>query len=531
MPAEPPPPQLAARLSQAAHCLAARDYQAAEAICLEIVKTAPQTAEAHHLLGVISADHDRHANAVQRFDQALACRVAFPQALAQKARSLMALGRSAAAVEAAEGAAALLPADAYTLDTLGVVFTRAGLHARAAPFYQRAAAATDAPGYHYNLAAALSFLGRMDEARTAYRACLRGAPSHAMAWSGLVQITRQTPEANDFAKLERAFAANAADPEGVHALGHALAKANEDLGRYPEAMAWLARAKAGRKPDAAAEELLFAAAERSTGLPPAGGLAGAGPIFIVGMPRTGTTLLDRILSNHSEVASAGELNDFAIALERVAGRGAAGLFNPATIDAAVTADLRAIGEAYMLSVRGALGLTGRFTDKQPLNIYLAALILRALPDARVVCLRRHPADVVLSTYRQVFARSARAYDYTFDLTATARHYVRFDRLVRRFSETLPADRFCEVHYERIVSDIETETRRVLAFCGLAFEPACIAFHENQAPVATASAAQVRQPLYASSVDRWRSYRPMLDPALAILIANGCLAAADAPGLA
>jgi hypothetical protein len=296
-------------------------------------------------------------------------------------------------------------------------------------------------------------------------------------------------------------------------------------------MDWLAKAKAGRKFDPAAEEKLFAAAERSASMPLTGGLAGARPIFIVGMPRTGTTLLDRILSSHSEVASAGELNDFGQALSRLSGRGVAGLFDPAAIDAAAAADPRAIGEAYMASVRGAQGLVGRFTDKQPLNIYLAPHILRALPDARVICLRRHPADAVLANYRQVFASTARAYDYTFDLTATAEHYVHFDRLVRRFKETLPPERFCEVHYERIVSDIETETRRVLDFCGLAFEPACLAFHENDAPVATASAAQVREPLYASSVGRWRRYRPMLDPALSLLVANGCLPAADAPGLA
>ncbi|MBI1361857.1 MAG: sulfotransferase family protein [Alphaproteobacteria bacterium] len=443
----------------------------------------------------------------------------------------MALGRTTEAVEAATAAEALAPRDAYSLDTIAVVFTKAGLHERAVPLYKQAATSTNAPGYHYNLAAALQFLGRMDEARASYRACLARDPAHPLAWSGLVQITRQTPEANDIPALERAFAARANNPEAVHILGHALAKTNEDLGDYPRAMNWLAKAKAVRRFDPAAEDALFAAAERSASAFCPEGHTSARPIFIVGMPRTGTTLLERILSSHSEVSTAGELNDFASSLCRATGNAADRLYHPAVIDAAARADPKAIGEAYVASVSATLGLAGRFVDKQPLNVFLAPLILRALPDARIICLRRHPADAVLSTYRQAFAGSARIYDYTFDLEGAARHYLKFDRLVRRLAETLPADRFCEVSYEAIVSDLEGQVRRVLEFCDLPFEPACLDFHENAAPVATASAAQVRQPLYATSVGRWKRYRPMLDPALAVLLAGGCIDPAEAPGLA
>ena len=528
MPNAPPLP-IAARLSEAAKRLAAREYAAAEATCHDILKAAPRTAEAQYMLGVIAADRNQPQIALERFDQAIAFRANFPQAIAQQARALMALGRTGDAVKAAGAAEAFLPRDPYSLDTIAVVFTRAGLHERAVPLYQRAAAATGAPGYHYNMGAALQFLGRMDEAREAYRACLARDPTHPAAWSGLVQITRQTPEANEVAALERVFEMRKKDPEGARMLGHALAKANEDLGRYPEAMAWLARAKATRPFDPAPEDALFAAATRSASTTQAGGAANGRPIFIVGMPRTGTTLLDRVVSSHSQVSSAGELNDFALALCRAAGDASNRLYSPAVIDAAATRDPNVIGPAYLESVSATLGLAGRFTDKQPLNIFLAPLILRALPQARILCLRRHPADAVLSTYRQAFASSARIYDYTFDLEAAAHHYLKFDRLVRRFAEALPADRFCEVPYEGIVSDIESETRRVLAFCDLPFELGCLLFYENPGPVATASAAQVRQPLYASSVGRWRRYLPMLEPALAILVEAGCIDAAEATG--
>jgi hypothetical protein len=160
----------------------------------------------------------------------------------------------------------------------------------------------------------------------------------------------------------------------------------------------------------------------------------------------------------------------------------------------------------------------------PLNFFLSAYILRALPDARVICLRRHPADTVLGNYRQLFATQFSYYAYAYGLESTADYYVRFNELIRAFAEALPTNRFCEVHYEAIVDDLDGEVRRLLDFCGLAFEPACLAFHENAAPVATASAAQVRQPIYRSALDRWKRYRPGIDPALKVLVAAGLLSA-------
>ena len=169
-----------------------------------------------------------------------------------------------------------------------------------------------------------------------------------------------------------------------------------------------------------------------------------------------------------------------------------------------------------------LGLSGRFIDKLPLNAIYAPIILSALPNARIICLRRHPADTVLSNYRQLFATRYPYYDYALNLEATANYYVGFDRMIRHFSDTLPADRFTQVHYEDVVADIEGEARRLLDFCGLAFEPQCIDFHRNTAPVATASSAQVREPLYTRALARWKRYEAHLGPALDILEAADCI---------
>lgn len=520
------------RLDEAARLLANRDYRAAHARCLDVLKVNPASAGAYFLLGVLTADHGNHAKAIELFDRALASEPSHAGAMAFKARCLIARPERDRGVEVAETAAQLAPKDALTLDTLGVVFSRAGLHERAVAFYE---AAVDAdPGqanYHYNLGAALQFVGRMDEARSAYEACLKLKPDDTRALSAIVQITRQTEAVNDLPRLEATFKATSSDPDDALRVGHALAKAYEDLGQADEALAWLKRAKAQKWSslayDPTSDITLFKAAMALASHPPTGpGHEGATPIFIVGMPRTGTTLVDRILSSHSEVTSAGELADFGLALKRLAQTPSNLVLDVATLNAAAGVDPAVLGTAYANRVRATLGLTGRFVDKLPLNVLYAPAILAALPNARILCLRRHPADTVLSNYRQLFATRFPYYNYAYDLEACAQYYVGFDRMIRHYRKTLPADRFREIQYEQVVTDIEGETRAMLEFCNLEFEPSCVAFHKNDSPVATASSAQVREPLYTRALARWKRYEAGLGPALDVLQAAGCLDPAE-----
>lgn len=499
---------------------------------MKILETDPASADAFNLLGILAADHGNHAKAIELFNRALISNPRHAQAMAYKARSLIALLRREEAVETARAAAALMPAEAQTLDTLGVVFSRAGLHAEAVPFYEAAIRANPTPAnFHYNLGAALQFTGEMDRARDAYEACLQRAPNDTRALSAIVQITRQTATSNSLARLEAAFAETSSDPEDALRIGHALAKAHEDMGHAEDALDWLKRAKAGKwaslSYDPAADAALFETAMSLADKPPSdAGHDAASPIFIVGMPRTGTTLVDRILSSHSQVTSAGELADFGISLKRLAQTPSRYVLDAETLAAANRVDAAALGRMYIQRVQATLGLTGRFIDKLPLNAIYTPAILTALPNARIICLRRHPADTVLSNYRQLFATQFPYYNYAYDLEACANYYVGFDRMIRHFRETLPPDKFREIHYEDIVADIEGETRKLLSFCGLPFEPACIAFHENTSPVATASAAQVREPLYTRSLARWKRYEAGLGPALDILEAAGCIKAAE-----
>jgi tetratricopeptide (TPR) repeat protein len=520
-------PETGARLAAAAQKLAAGDARGAEALCVDVLKAAPALAEGHYLMGEIALGRGDAAGAIASLDHAIALKPAFGRSWALRARALEAAGRNEEAVAAAS-AAAPRAGDPYSWDTIGVVFTNAGLHARAAEMYGRAAKASRGTGYWYNYGAALQFLGEFDKARMAYREALKLDEANVLAWAGLVQITRQTQEQNEIGRLMKIAEAVRADRVKLHRIGHALAKAHEDMGDTAGSMAWLGAAKEGWRGgyDAAADEARFAAAMRGAALPLAGGLTAERPIFVVGMPRTGTTLVERILSSHSEVVSAGETNHFALAMRKATGLRGGGMIDGALIDGGARADAATVGRSYVGAVRATQGISGRFVEKQPFNALLVPHILRALPDARIIMLRRHPADVVLSSYRQDFAQTGGMLDYTFSLQATARYVVRFDAMARRFAETLPEDRYCEVAYEDVVADLEGQVRRLLDFCGLEFEERCLRFEENASPVATASAAQVRQPLYSSSVGRWKKYRPAMDPALDILVEGGVMSAEE-----
>jgi hypothetical protein len=227
------------------------------------------------------------------------------------------------------------------------------------------------------------------------------------------------------------------------------------------------------------------------------------------MPRTGTTLVERILSSHTEVASAGESQNFGVLLKRAAGTPSARVLDEATLEQAHSVDYEALGRRYLEQTRPPLDRP-RFVDKMPLNFFYLGAMARALPTARFVVVRRNPLDTGLGNFRQLFATGFRYYDYALDLRDIARYYAAFDRLVAHWQRVLPG-RVHEIGYERLVLDQRVETERLLAHCGLAWEAGCLEFEKNPAPVATASAVQVRRGLDSTGIGRWRRFERQLEP--------------------
>ncbi len=423
----------------------------------------------------------------------------------------------------------LTPDDPRTLDTIGCVLARLGDHeASLAPFAAAAAAQPDNLDFRYNLAAASGFTGRVEEARAHYEAILGADPGNARTHYALAILSRQTGEANHIPRLEAALAA-AQRPEDALRIRYALAKELEDCGNFAQAFGYLSAANAAHKQtiryDFAQDAAIFDAIEAlfsdgATAPATGSGNPDPAPIFVVGMPRTGTTLVDRILSSHRDVGSAGELQAMPLAVKQIAGTPSRVVIDPATLAASGAADPAAIGDAY-LARAGHHRPAGapRFTDKLPANFLYIGHILRALPNSRIVCLRRNPMDTVWSNYKNLFASQSAYYAYSYDLLDTARYFLRFDRLMALWEDLWPG-RVLQLSYEELVADQEGQTRRLLEHCGLDWDEACLSFHENSAAVATPSAAQVRRPLNADAVGRWRSYEEALQPVRSWLEAQG-----------
>ncbi len=504
----------AAWYREAERSLAGRSYQRAHEWCMRILDRDSNYADAFFILALIAADHDNFAKAVDVLGRAIRLSDHDPRYHAHLARCFVALNLPFDAQAAARRGVDLDPQDALTFDTLGVVLSRTGDHAGAVPLFERAVL-LDArnASYFYNLAAARQFIGDFAGAEAAYRRALDIDPDLYRARSSLVQLRRATPDRNDVALLEALFGRLGNDPDAKLHIGHALAKQLEDLGEYTRSFDWLARATADKRNalnyDRAEDARLFAAAAATAGAHAQGDPSDQ-PIFIIGMPRTGTTLVDRILSSHPEVLSAGELTDFAMIVKRMTGTASNKVLDTDTLAASATLDFASVGARYLDGTRARTGHTHRFIDKMPLNFFYAVLIHAALPNARIICLRRNPMDACLSNLRQLFATSYSYYNYAYDLLDTGRYYVHFDALMALWRRTLPPARFIEIHYESLVADQERESRRLVEFCGLPWDDACLNFHANTAPVATASSVQVRSPIYASSVGRWKRYGTRLD---------------------
>jgi Tfp pilus assembly protein PilF len=514
------------RFAQALDAMQRGDWLRAQSLAESLLAVAPRAAGPHFIAGVAALQLNQLQRALSRLGRAAQLDSTRGDCLAQYARALAIAGDLPQA--AAVARRAMQPpavADASALDTVGIVLGRAALHEEAATAFARAVERDPRhAGYRYNLATSLLFHGDIDGAEREYETCLQLDPRYWRADLSIAQLRPQAAHRNHVARLRQRVVAHSAEPEARLYLNLALAKELEDLDDTVGALAHYTAGKsvlahrAHHLVDVAAR-CVDALVDRGPPEPANDGDPSAEPIFIVGMPRTGTTLVDRIVSGHEAVHSAGELDNFALQLRRLSGQHPRTLLETALALPPEPDGWEALGRGYVASTRPATGHTPRFTDKHPLNFLFLGHIARALPNARLICLRRNPMDTCLSNFRQLFATEATDYDYAFDLLACGRYYLLFDRLMRHWHEAMPG-RILDLQYEALVEAPEPTVRGVLAFCGLPWQPDCLQFERNAAVVTTASAAQVRSPLNRASLDRWRRYGPALQPLRDLLAAGG-----------
>ena len=493
----------------------ARDWRAAEAACRHLTAQHPEFAAGWFAASQIAMAQRAAPDALDAAERALQIEPTNARFLAHRAQCLLALGRRAEALAAAEAAERCAGTNAGVWDAIGTVRSFANDQRRALAAYDRAVAlAPRDPQLAYNRASVRRFVGDLHGAEADYDRVIAQNPLDYEAYLNRSALRVQTAAHNHVAELETLAAQPIADWRAEVQIRYALAKEYEDLAEYAKSFEHLRRGAQTRREhlryDVAADVATVGWIMEAF---PGGGDAGAAtasqesPIFIIGLPRSGTTLVERILGSHSTVSSAGELDSFALALVDAARRssGQARLPRRELVAQSAKLDFAALGQEYLRRARAAFGGAGRFIDKMPLNYLYCGLLRRALPKAKIIHVTRHPMAVGYAMYKTLFKDG---YPFSYHLGEIAHYYAAYHRLMTHWRITMPGT-FHEQSYEGLIADQRGETRKLLDYCELPWEEGCVEFHGNPTATTTASASQVRRPIYDSSVSQWRHYETQL----------------------
>lgn len=508
-------------LARGFRALSQGELNEAGTCCKLLLKEQPKLPQAHFLVGLVGLESGDRKTARAAFATVTRLQPQHAAAWAHLAKLLAEGGQVNRADLALANALKYERGDIPEVhDVIGSTLSLLGEHGEAALWFRRARdARPQHPAFRINYANNLIYRGENTQAAVELDAVLGEFPGSAQAhWlkSGL----EKAADRSHIAAMAEVLASQGLHPQAQAFLHYAIGKELEDLEAWEEAFdAFSNGAKARRgtlRYDEANEEATFnCLAERYTAewlAQQKAGFADASPVFIVGQPRTGTTLVERIVTAHSAVHSAGELQHFGNTVRRLSRYDGQERFSPGLFEAAETVDPETLGNEYLRRSKKLRGELPRFVDKLPYNYLFLPHILAALPDARIVHLVRDPRDVCFSVYKQLFAD---AYPHSYELGEMARHFVRYYRLMDLWRRRFPG-RFLDVRYEDVVADVETEARRIIDYLELPWEDACRDFHRQASAVSTASAVQVRQPAHSRSVARWRRYERQLAPVIDIL---------------
>jgi tetratricopeptide (TPR) repeat protein len=420
---------------------------------------------------------------------------------------LLRLGRRREAVLVIRSACELAAGSGDACDGLAYFAFALGLHPEARALYRRAVAVE--PGearFWYNLASSERSLGNLNAAANACDRAIERDPGHYPAYLMRAELHIQTDERNHVEELRAMLRARAGNAQAETALGYALAKELDDLDRFDEAFHWYSAAATTRRArleyDVAHDEFKMARIVEAFAQPPLDDATrdSGRYIFVFGLPRSGTTLVERILTGHAGVCSLGETDNFTHALLANAPQGGGDIFQRAA--AADPVAVRTAFEKLVNAVTDAPAVV----EKLPLNYLYVGAIARALPQAKLIWVTRSPMDSCFAMFRTLFRG---AYPFTYAFEDLARYYAGYERLMKHWRKTL-GDRLHEVSYEALIEDPKGTGARLANHCDLAWNPAALRVEMNTTASTTASAAQIRRPIYSTSVGGWRRYAKYLE---------------------
>jgi tetratricopeptide (TPR) repeat protein len=506
-------------LVAAADLVAQGKLAEAEARCRDYLRHSPDDVDALRLLAEIATRLGVFDDAEQLFARCLALAPQLHPARAGYAHVLMKQGRFQHSLEQIDQLLAIDPDNSGYRILLASVLVRVGRQQEAIDNYQRVVAR---PGHTAldlaSLGHALKTIGRTSEAVDAYHRALELDPLFGDAWWSLANLKTFYFTDQELAAMSAAAASGRCQPRHTPALCFALGKAYEDRGQYPESFAQYQRGNARRRTElrysaeenhAATTELIGTCSAQLFERHAGHGCPDRAPIFIVGLPRSGSTLVEQILASHSQVDGTAELPDIIEIARRLSGKRRAADVSryPQILWDLDATQLRQLGEEYIERTRIQRGDAPYFIDKMPNNFPHIGLIHLILPHARIIDTRRHPMASCFSAYKQLFAHGQH---FSYDLTDLGRYYADYVALMAHWDRVLPGA-VLRLFYEEVVRDTEAAVRSLLDYCGLPFEDRCLRFYETERAVRTASSEQVRQPIYRGAVQHWRNFEPQLQP--------------------
>ncbi|SEA21967.1 tetratricopeptide repeat-containing sulfotransferase family protein [Microbulbifer marinus] len=506
------------KLALVRQAVSRRDWRSATSLCIEILQRDRQQPDAHLVLGLAAAEGGKIDMALRAFDTVLKIDPQRFDARIQKARCLVQAGRHADAEREAAQCIGPSQDNAKLLDLLATIYSHIGRQEQAARLIDRAA--TLAPNdiaILSNAAAIQLFVGQPDDAAHNLERALQLNPAHARSHWQLAKARRVEDDGHCRA-MEQLLAQTEGEPESSTYLHYALGKEYEDLRDWQSAWKhYREGAEQQRRRihyDADDDRALFQALSESfdrrwfdTTASARATESGPEPLFIVGLPRSGSTLVERILASHSGVQSLGELAQWPLAVKRLSRVSEPGLFRVDVAERAAAMDPQQLADRYRQDTAHLQDGSPHFTDKLPSNFLYLPLLTKAFPRGRFVHVYRNPMDSCFAIYKQLFAD---AYPFSYSLEELADYYIGYHRLLDHWRDLL-GDRLIEINYDELVQNQEQQTRALLTQLGLPFEPACLEFHRTAGAAATASASQVRQPMHSKSIGRWREFAEHLRP--------------------